>query len=57
MVTPGDGTPMDMWDMRGWVSLPQNEGRTSPVFTTPHLVRHVNPDVKLIAIFRQPVER
>ncbi|WAQ97045.1 CHSTF-like protein, partial [Mya arenaria] len=54
---PGDGTPMDLWDERGWVNLPQNAGRKTPLFLTPHLVNHVNPHVKLIVIFREPVNR
>ncbi|XP_052778544.1 carbohydrate sulfotransferase 15-like [Mya arenaria] len=53
----GDGTPMDLWDERGWVNLPQNAGRKTPLFLTPHLVNHVNPHVKLIVIFREPVNR
>lgn len=53
----GDGTPMDMWDMSGWVSIPQNQGFREPRVLTPHLIKHMNPAVKLIVILREPVER
>ncbi|XP_052252125.1 carbohydrate sulfotransferase 15-like isoform X4 [Dreissena polymorpha] len=53
----GDGTPMDMWDMRGWPEIPQNAGQESPRFTTPHLIHHINPGVRLLAIFREPTRR
>lgn len=53
----GDGTPMDMWDMSGWVSVAQNQGLQEPNFLTPHLIHHVNPKVKFIIILRDPVQR
>lgn len=53
----GDGTPMDMWDMSGWVNIPQNLGLKEPRFITPELMKHVNPNVKLIIILRDPVQR
>lgn len=53
----GDGTPMDLWDNSGWVNIPQNEGLSEPTVITPHLIKHVNPGVKLIIILRDPVER
>ena len=53
----GDGTPMDLWHMSGWTDIPQNSGLEEPKYITPHLMRHVNPAVKLISIFRDPIER
>ncbi|XP_061192047.1 carbohydrate sulfotransferase 15-like [Saccostrea echinata] len=53
----GDGTPMDMWDFRGWKMIPQNRGLSEPRYLTPHLIKHINPDVKLIVILRNPVDR
>ncbi|KAK3586033.1 hypothetical protein CHS0354_033159 [Potamilus streckersoni] len=53
----GDGTPMDFWDFSGWTDISQNYGLLEPNFLTPHLIRHVNPDVKMILIFRDPMER
>ncbi|KAL3876259.1 hypothetical protein ACJMK2_034127 [Sinanodonta woodiana] len=53
----GDGTPMDFWDFSGWTDIPQNYGLLEPAYLTPHLIRHMNPDVKMILIFRDPMER
>eukprot|EP00105_Crassostrea_gigas_P041521 XP_019925669.1 PREDICTED: carbohydrate sulfotransferase 15 isoform X2 [Crassostrea gigas] len=53
----GDGTPMDMWDFRGWTMIPQNKGLKEPQYLTPHLIRHVNRDVKLLILLRNPVDR
>ncbi|KAK3579908.1 hypothetical protein CHS0354_031428, partial [Potamilus streckersoni] len=53
----GDGTPSDVWDFAGWPMIPQNKGLSEPVVLTPHLVRHINPRVKMIVILRDPVER
>ncbi|XP_048762961.2 carbohydrate sulfotransferase 15-like isoform X2 [Ostrea edulis] len=53
----GDGTPMDMWDFRGWKMIPQNKGLKEPRYLTPHLIKHINPVVKLIVILRNPVDR
>ncbi|XP_060085677.1 carbohydrate sulfotransferase 15-like [Ylistrum balloti] len=53
----GDGTPMDAWDFRGWTQIPQNNGLKEPKVLTPDLVYHVNKNVKLIIIMRDPIER
>lgn len=53
----GDGTPMDMWDFRGWKMIPQNKGLKEPQYLTPHLIRHINRDVKLLILLRNPVDR
>ncbi|XP_078319066.1 carbohydrate sulfotransferase 15-like [Crassostrea virginica] len=53
----GDGTPMDFWDFSGWPLIPQNIGHQEPKIITPHLIKHLNPYVKFILIFRQPSER
>ncbi|KAL3887009.1 hypothetical protein ACJMK2_026965 [Sinanodonta woodiana] len=37
--------------------IPQNKGFHEPKYVTPHLIRHMNPNVKLIVIFRDPLER
>ena len=54
---PGDGTPMDMWDFRGWKMIPQNRGLQEPKYLTPHLIQHINPGVKLIVLLRNPADR
>ncbi|XP_063447212.1 carbohydrate sulfotransferase 15-like [Mytilus trossulus] len=53
----GDGTPMDMWDYRGWPQIPQNLHKPDPEILTPHLIRHINPDMKFIIILRNPIDR
>ncbi|OWF55218.1 Carbohydrate sulfotransferase 15 [Mizuhopecten yessoensis] len=54
----GHGDPMDIWDFTRWRKISQNNPMTQePEVTTPNLVRHVNPDVKLIALLREPAER
>ncbi|KAK3584633.1 hypothetical protein CHS0354_003917, partial [Potamilus streckersoni] len=57
MVT-GHGDPMDFWDQASWKMIPQNDPNLDePVYTTPHLIKHVNPGVKLILLLRDPIER
>ncbi|XP_060602535.1 carbohydrate sulfotransferase 15-like [Ruditapes philippinarum] len=53
----GDATPMDFWDMSGWKVIPQNSRLKEPVIITPHLIKHMNPHVKLVLILRDPIER
>lgn len=53
----GDGTPMDFWDFSGWPLIPQNKNQTLPKVLTPHLIKHLNPNVKLILVLRDPTER
>jgi hypothetical protein len=48
---------MDFWDLTGWKYIPQNEAMVEPVYLTPHLIKHVNPKVRLIVILREPIER
>ncbi|KAL5016974.1 hypothetical protein ScPMuIL_006563, partial [Solemya velum] len=57
ILVTGDGTPMDFWDFSGWPLIPQNRGLTEPKILTPHLIRHINPNVKLFLILRDPVDR
>lgn len=54
----GHGDPMDFYDHTSWKMIPQNDpSALLPNVTTPSLVHHVNPDVKLILLLRDPVER
>ena len=53
----GDGSTHDLAGNVGWKLIPQNQGLKEPQFITPHLIRHMNPDVKIIVILRDPVER
>ncbi|XP_060073987.1 uncharacterized protein LOC132553732 [Ylistrum balloti] len=54
----GHGDPMDIWDFTRWRNISQNNPMAQePKVTTPYLVHHVNPDIKLIALLREPAER
>ena len=54
----GHGDPMDFWDHSLWWLIPQNDHNASePTVLTPHLIQHVLPDIKLILMLRDPVER
>lgn len=54
----GHADPMDFWDHTLWWLIPQNNGNASePVFTTPHLIHYVQPNIKLILLLREPAER
>ncbi|XP_060067963.1 carbohydrate sulfotransferase 15-like [Ylistrum balloti] len=54
----GHADPMDLWGMYYWKYIPQNDATLSePVYTTPHLIHHINPGLKLIVILREPAER
>ena len=48
---------MDLSDNSGWPRIPQNNGEKEPKITTAHLIKHMNPDVRLLVILRDPVER
>lgn len=54
----GSGDPMDFWDEFAWKLIPQNDPKASePTWTTPYFVRHLNPNVKLFLMLRDPVQR
>ena len=49
---------MDFWDQTQWKFIPQNDpNATEPMYTAPDLLKHVQPNVKLILLLRDPVER
>ncbi|XP_078331635.1 carbohydrate sulfotransferase 15-like isoform X1 [Crassostrea virginica] len=57
-IITGHGDPMDFWDHSLWWLIPQNDQNASePTVLTPHLIQHVLPDIKLILMLRDPVER
>ncbi|XP_060567594.1 uncharacterized protein LOC132726294 isoform X2 [Ruditapes philippinarum] len=54
----GHGDPMDFWDQSSWKRIPQNDFTADiPRLTTPSLIKHVNPNIRLILILRDPIER
>ncbi|XP_025089224.1 carbohydrate sulfotransferase 15-like [Pomacea canaliculata] len=57
-VITGEGSPTYFWDFSGWELIPQNTGATAETaLVTPHCLRHLTPDVKLLLMLRHPVER
>ena len=49
---------MDFWDEFNWKLIPQNDPKaTEPLWTTPYFVHHMNPNVRLLLMLRDPVER
>ncbi|XP_062588301.1 carbohydrate sulfotransferase 15-like [Saccostrea cucullata] len=54
----GHSDPMDFLDHNHWREIPQNDPNSNePKFLTPHFVRHVQPNIKLILLLREPAER
>ncbi|KAL4230690.1 hypothetical protein ACF0H5_011066 [Mactra antiquata] len=54
----GHGDPMDVWDRFREEATPQNTpGAEELLWTTPYAVRHINPNVKLLLMLRNPVDR
>lgn len=54
----GHGDPMDIWDRTREETLPQNTpGSEELLWTTPYAVKHINPNVKLLLMLRDPVDR
>lgn len=54
----GHGDPMDFWDHKHWRDIHQNDPYANvPKVMTPHLVKHVLPNIKLILLLREPAER
>ncbi|KAK3099481.1 hypothetical protein FSP39_005091 [Pinctada imbricata] len=52
------GDPMDFWDHRYWKYIQQNNPNSKePIVTTPNLLYHLVPNIKLILVLREPVER
>ena len=56
-VIMGDGTSNYFTDSIYWMDTPENANFTEPEILIPHLIHHLNPEIKLILILRDPVER
>lgn len=49
---------MDFWDHSDWREIPQNDPTADvPTFITPHLVKHVQPNVNKTDIDAQTTSR
>ncbi|KAK3096755.1 hypothetical protein FSP39_002955 [Pinctada imbricata] len=57
-IITGSGDPMDFWDHTQWKLIPQNNiSQSEPDYTAPNLIKHMIPDIKLIVMLREPIER
>ncbi|XP_033756442.1 carbohydrate sulfotransferase 15-like isoform X2 [Pecten maximus] len=52
-----EGSQSYLWDHTWWWLYPENENDTEPGIHNAHLLRHILPDVKLLVIVRNPVDR
>ncbi|XP_052086615.1 carbohydrate sulfotransferase 15-like [Mytilus californianus] len=49
---------MDFWQAFDWRNIPQNNPQSiAPKYITPDLIKHINPNIKIILMIRDPVER
>lgn len=53
----GEASVSLFWDNNDWVKLPENKDQSEPLYITPHYIHQIIPDVKLILMLRDPVER
>lgn len=53
----GEASVSMFWDNTEWMKFPENRDQTEPLYIIPHYVHHMIPDVKLILMLRDPVER
>lgn len=52
-----DGSPSYFYDSYEWLRFSGNEGCSEPRVILPSHIYHLNPRVKIILIFRHPVQR
>ena len=53
----GEATPTYISDSQYWMDTPENTGYDEATILTPHLIKHIIPDVKVIIILRNPTDR
>ncbi|KAK7471387.1 hypothetical protein BaRGS_00035939 [Batillaria attramentaria] len=53
----GDGSTSRVWRHDYWFLLPGNENCSEPQILNSEFVRHLNPNVKIIIMVRNPTER
>ncbi|XP_069137818.1 carbohydrate sulfotransferase 15-like isoform X2 [Argopecten irradians] len=53
----GEGTPVTLWDHIWWWAFPENKKDEEPGLINAHFIRHLLPDVKILVILRNPVDR
>lgn len=53
----GDGSASTFWDNNSWYLLPGNENCSEPRVINADYIRHLNPNVKVVVILRNPADR
>ncbi|XP_052761792.1 carbohydrate sulfotransferase 15-like [Mya arenaria] len=56
-VIVGDCSASTLWDNDYWTFLPEYKNLTEPLYTNADYIHHFNPDAKIIAILRNPIDR
>ncbi|KAK2156013.1 hypothetical protein LSH36_224g07039, partial [Paralvinella palmiformis] len=54
---PGDFDPMVIWKTPMWHLIKGNEKRNEPRYLTQHHLYSINPQIKIIVLMRNPVDR
>ncbi|XP_076461709.1 carbohydrate sulfotransferase 15-like [Babylonia areolata] len=52
-----DASASTFWNNDEWWRLPENCGRTEPLFTNAHYIHHLTPQARIIVILRNPTDR
>ncbi|XP_021362965.1 carbohydrate sulfotransferase 15-like [Mizuhopecten yessoensis] len=53
----GEGSQSTFWDNTWWWRYPENRNDEEPGIVTANFIRHILPEVKLLVILRNPVDR
>ncbi|XP_021357534.1 carbohydrate sulfotransferase 15-like [Mizuhopecten yessoensis] len=53
----GEGSQSTLWDHTWWWWYTKNRNDEEPRLLNAHIIRHILPDVKLLVILRNPVDR
>ncbi|XP_060575704.1 carbohydrate sulfotransferase 15-like isoform X2 [Ruditapes philippinarum] len=53
----GDCSASTLWDNDYWTILPEFRNLSEPLYTNADYIHHLNPNAKIIAMLRNPVER
>ncbi|KAL4231189.1 Carbohydrate sulfotransferase 15 [Mactra antiquata] len=56
-IITGEASVSLFWDNTEWMYFPENKGQSEPLYIIPHYIHHIIPNVKLILMLRDPVER
>ena len=56
-ISAGEGSPSNMYKNYHWRYLPGNENMDEPKYVILDYIHHVQPQAKVLIIFRDPVDR